>query len=277
MKYFIILLIFAIFLGGCSSLPFQVPEIQIPGVANTHEQPVAAETPVPEPTSPAQPTIAPTEISQPKIDPASAVQIFLDGQKEGIPYALTSNLLSSSLSSKVKDDNGLRGLMGSPESISEFKSGSPTFSGDLQKATLEVTMYSPQPTNLRFSLLVENGEWKIDEIVLLSGSAEYPVTPEGVVLNFLTSYQESPDRMSNYLTADRRASQPPGGAAAMLQIRGTLEGMVIQSAAVNPEPPSAVIKVLIRASGVDYPRTFLLARDAGGWGIDAIDVTNGQK
>jgi hypothetical protein len=271
LKNITFLIIFAFLASGCANLPFQLPGVASP----------ATQTPIPLPTATEirateVPTAAPsaTVLPSPKNDPVKALTIFLDGQKGGAPFALTSNLLSSSLASVVKDDSALKTMLGAPESIGEFKIGSPAFSNDLQSSILETTVYTPEPSNIRFSMVVENGEWKIAEIKVLTGAVDYPATPENVVLSFLAAYQEAPDRMSNYLTSTRRAAQPPGGAAAMLQISGGLEGMVIQSAAVNPEPASASIKVLIRAGGKDFPRTFLLTKDNTNWGIEAIEVTS---
>ena len=268
MKNITLLLVLAILISGCASLPFQIPGVTIPATATPVPQPAPVET-----GTPVTASLTPTAVARPKNDPVKAITIFLDGQKTGTPFALTSNLLSSTLAASVKDEAALSALLGKPESISEFKIGSPSYSSDLQKSTLEATVYMPEPSNLRFSMVVENGEWKVQEIKVLSGTDDYPTTPEGVVLSFLTSYQEAPDRMSNFLTSTRRSSQPPGGAGAMLQIGGALEGMVIQSAAVNPEPPSAAIKVLIRAGGKDYPRTFLLTKDNSNWGIEAIEIS----
>jgi hypothetical protein len=270
LKKILLSLLLIVLVTGCSNLPIQIPGITLPAT------PTSAPTPAAQPTAvevKVETIATPTSAPAPKNDPVKAVTIFVDSLKTGAPFALTSNLLSSSLAASVKDDAGLSALLGSPKSIGDFKIGSPSYSSDLQLSTLEATVYMPEPSNLRFSLLIENGEWKISEIKILTSSSDYPTTPEGVVLSFLTSYQEAPDRMSNFLTSTRRSSQPPGGASSMLQINGNLEGMVIQSAAVNPEPASASIKVMIRAGGKDYPRTFLLSKDDANWGIDAIEVT----
>ncbi len=70
----------------------------------------------------------------------------------------------------MKDDAGLTAILGSVGSLGEFKIGSPTISSDSLNSTLEGTIYMPQPSNIRFTLVVENGEWKIDEITILSDS-----------------------------------------------------------------------------------------------------------
>lgn len=263
---------------GCSSLPFQIPGISQPTLAATLSIPITV-TPQPaasEPTNAPKETstLAPTTPVLPKIDPEKTVSLFLEGQKTGAKFTLTSNLFSSAYAVKIKDDTGLEAILGKSDALGEFKVGSPTYAPDLQKASLEATIYKPEPTNMRFNLIMENGEWKIDEISSITTGGEYPANPENVVLSFLTAYQEAPDRMSGFLTATRRAQQPPGGAVGMLQISGNLEGMVVQSAAVSPEPPTASIVVIIRASGKDYLRKFFLTKEASIWGIEAIEVSN---
>jgi len=267
MKNVSFLILIMILFSGCTSLPFKLPGVSSPSTATPAPQPIVVET-----ETQVKLTSTPTSVPRPKNDPSKAITIFLDGQKAGTPFALTSNLLSSSLASSVKDDPALKVLLGSQAHISDFKISSPSYTQDLQKSSVEATVYMPQSSNLRFSMLIENGEWKIEEIKVLSGIDEYPTTPEGVVHSFLITYQEAPDRMSNFLTATRRSAQPPGGASSMLQISGSLEGLVIQSAAVNPEPPSAAIKVMIRAGGKDYSRNFLLTKENANWGIDAIEI-----
>jgi hypothetical protein len=271
-KSIVMFLIIAILATGCSYLPVQIPGLSqsTPTVGPTQAVATAEPTQTPQPEF----TITPTMPIQPKIDAEKTISLLLDGQKAGATFALTSNLLSAAYAAKIKDDAGLAAVFGTPESIGSYKIGSPSYSADMMKAILEGTIYLPEPGNVRFSMVIENNEWKVDEITLLSSTGDYPTTPEAVVLSFLTSYQEAPDRMSNFLIPSRRAQQPPGGAAAMLQISGNLEGMVVQSAAVNPEPPSASINVVIRAGGKDYVRRFLLTKDTSLWGIDAIETTS---
>jgi hypothetical protein len=272
-KISVLVLLLTILATGCAyvpNLPFQIPGLSQPSPTVAPVKPVVVEaTAIPVPAV----TLTPTMLVLPKIDPEKTVTLFLDGQKAGATFVLTSNLLSAGYANKLKDDAGLAAVFGSAASVGEYKIGTPTYSPDSLKSTVEGTIYMPQPSNVRFTLIVENGEWKIDEIALLSTAGDYPTTPEDVVLSFLTSYQEAPDRMSNFLVPSRRAQQPPGGSGAMLQINGSLEGMVVQSAAVNPEPPTASIVVIIRAGGKDYPRTFLLTKNGSNWGIDAIEIT----
>ncbi|NLF50013.1 MAG: hypothetical protein GX577_02645 [Leptolinea sp.] len=266
-------------LGGCANLPFQIPGVAVPTLAQVATlasdvvEVVATNTPVPqEPTA----TEVPSLPVQPKIQPEQTVTLFLDGLKSGASYNLTSNLFSADYASQIKDDAGLAGIFGTTEDLGEFKVGYPTISSDSMSSTLESTLYIPEPINVQFSLVLENGEWKINDIIVLSPIGEYPSNPEEVVLAFLAAYQEAPDRMSHFLVSSRRAQQPPGGATSMLQINGDLGGMVVQSAAVSPEPPTASIEVTILAGGKEYQRRFLLTIENSVWGIDAIEDLSGQ-
>jgi len=265
-------------LAGCAGLP-QIPSLAIPTAAVLATAIPNGATKAPAPAASAAtvteaaptPTAAPAMIVLPEIDPEKTVTLFLEGKKANADFALTSKLFSASYTAQVKDDAGLVNIFGKDAVINEYRVGFPALSADSMTASLEATVYLPQPSNVRFSLVLENKEWRIDSISILTKTGEYPTAPEGVVLSFLTSYQEAPDRMSSFLSTARRAQQPPGGATAMLQISGSLEGMVIQSAAVNPDPPTASIVVVIRAGGKDYPRKFVLTRDSTVWGIESIE------
>jgi len=283
-KLNIILLLLTLTLSGCAGLP-QIPSLAIPTAAvlataipngptkTLASAPAVTAATVTEVAS--TPTAAPAMIVLPEIDPEKTVTLFLEGKKANADFALTSKLFSANYAAQIKDDAGLVNIFGKEAVINEYRVGFPALSADSMTATLEATVYLPQPSNVRFSLVLENKEWRIDSINILTKTGEYPTAPEGVVLSFLTSYQEAPDRMSSFLSTARRAQQPPGGATAMLQISGNLEGMVIQSAAVNPDPPTASIVVVIRAGGKDYPRKFVLTRDSTVWGIESIDSIGG--
>ncbi len=289
-KLTIVLLLLIMTLSGCAGLP-QIPALAIPTAAvlatpipngptkspavesaapaNTTEQAVPTAT-----LPAAEPTISPAMPVMPEIDPEKTVSLFLEGKKANANFALASTLLSINYAAQIKDDAGLAAIFGADAIIGEYNLGFPSYSADALTSSLESTIYLPEPSNVRFNLVMENNEWKIDGITILTRADEYPTTPEGVILGFLASYQEAPDRMSGFLTSTRRGQQPPGGSTAMLQITGNFEGMVIQSAAVNPEPPSASIIVVIQAGGKNYLRKFILTRDAAGWGIDSIEAVN---
>lgn len=277
-------------LSGCAGLP-QIPALAIPTAAvlatpipnGPTKTPAAEAAPsanapvVAAPTTAApavEPTISPVMPVMPDIDPEKTVSLFLEGKKANANFALASTLLSINYAAQIKDDAGLAAIFGAEAVIGEYNLGFPSYSADALTSSLESTIYLPEPSNVRFNLVMENNEWKIDGITILTQAGEYPSTPEGVILSFLASYQEAPDRMSGFLTSTRRGQQPPGGSTAMLQITGNFEGMVIQSAAVNPEPPSASIVVVIQAGGKNYLRKFILTRDAAGWGIDSIEAVN---
>jgi hypothetical protein len=279
-RLIIIPVLLTLTLSGCAAIP-QIPSLAIPTAAvlataipNGPTKTPAAAVP-PTTSAPAAATSAATAAPAmqvlPAIDPEKTVSLFLEGEKAKANFALASKLFSANLIAQVKDDAGLAAILGKDSVISEYKVGFPSYSADALSASLESSVYLPQPSNIRFNLVLENNEWKIDGLTILTKSGEYPTAPEGVVLAFLASYQEAPDRMSGFLTAARRAQQPPGGSTAMLQISGNFEGMVVQSAAVNPDPPTASIIVMIQAGGKDYLRKFILSRDVAGWGIDSIE------
>lgn len=290
MKKLNLLLLLTLCLSGCAGLP-QVPNLTIPtaavlataipnGPAQATVQPAApAAQPAAEQPAAVQPAAAqqpaPTMLVLPVVDPEKTVSLFLEGEKAKANFSLASKLFSANYAAQIKDDAGLAGIFGKDAAVIEYKVGFSAYSADYQTASLESTIYMPQPSNVRFTLVLENTEWKIDSITILTKSGDYPAAPEGVVLGFLTAYQEAPDRMSGFLTSQRRAQQPPGGSTAMLNISGDFQGLVIQSAAVNPDPPTASIIVLIQAGGKDYQRKFVLTKDATVWGIDTIESVNG--
>lgn len=98
----------------------------------------------------------------------------------------------------------------------------------------------------------------------------YPADPEGVVAAFLTAYQDNPQDMQSYLSSGRLADLPEGGVNAFLGITGQLDGFAIQSAAVSPNPPAAVIAVGMVVDGSETSRYFYLAFDYSHWVIDDI-------
>ena len=99
---------------------------------------------------------------------------------------------------------------------------------------------------------------------------DYPTEPEAVVSAFLTAYQDNPQDMETYLTGGRLADMPEGGVNAFLGISGQLDGFAIQSAAVSPNPPTAVIVVGMIVDGSETSRYFYLVFDYSRWVIDDI-------
>lgn len=106
----------------------------------------------------------------------------------------------------------------------------------------------------------------------LERGADYPDTPEGVVLAFLNAYQEDPEQMSRYLSRAWLGLLPESGGASLLEIDGDLEGFAIQSAAVSLEPPGAVIVTGIQAGGVETLRRFTLGKEDGYWVVLSIET-----
>lgn len=98
----------------------------------------------------------------------------------------------------------------------------------------------------------------------------YPDTPDGVVEAFLEAYPDDETLMLRCLSKARRAALPPGGAGELLRVQGDLEGFVIQSATVQPNPPQAVVTAAIQAGGDEVQRTFTLIREQQGWVIEGI-------
>lgn len=99
----------------------------------------------------------------------------------------------------------------------------------------------------------------------------YPKAPEGVVRMFLTAYTLDTEQMKTYLSANRLANLPDGGPLAMLKLNGTMEGFVIESAAVSPGTSAAQVVVRVRSGGGEETRTFKLVLDGQKWAIDAIE------
>jgi len=101
-------------------------------------------------------------------------------------------------------------------------------------------------------------------------------SPEAAVTAFLVAYQENPDGMADYLTSATKTALADGNAATLLGFGdGALEGFAIQAAAVNPDPPAAMVEVAIRAGGVDALRRFHLTKENDSWVIDSIEIPEG--
>lgn len=217
-----------------------------------------------------QPAPAPDagEARQTVVDFLTAVQLDANS-------SLALQLLTMELQMRAAQSEGLQAaLLKTTESIPSFEVSAAGISHNGAQAEVEATLYLEYPLNIAFTLIAVDGFWKIGEIRPLATGEEYPGQPEGVVQAFLIAYQERPDQMSGYLTAARRANQPPGGSVGMLRILGPLEGVMIQSVVVNPDPPTAAIQALIKSGGVESRRQFILIRDGGLWGIDEIQTVD---
>lgn len=104
------------------------------------------------------------------------------------------------------------------------------------------------------------------------GGNVYPQTPEMVVNAFLSAYQDNPAEMSAFLSAARLLAMPEGGVNTLLGITGKLESFAIQSAAVNPNPPEALLEVGLMADGSEMIRRFHLLSEDERWVIDGIEA-----
>ncbi len=94
---------------------------------------------------------------------------------------------------------------------------------------------------------------------------EYPGSPEGVVQAYLASYSDQPGQMDSYLSQGQA-----GDSASLLGFEGSLEGFVIDAAAVNPDPPAAVVSAAVKVGGAEIRRTFTLGQENGQWKIELI-------
>jgi len=103
--------------------------------------------------------------------------------------------------------------------------------------------------------------------------AMYPEDAEGVVIAFLTAYQSDQEGMDKYLSKAMRKKVPEGGPGMLIQLRDILEGYAVTSAAVNQDPPAAVITVAVKVAGIaDSSRKFTLSQEDGKWVINGIEV-----
>ena len=103
--------------------------------------------------------------------------------------------------------------------------------------------------------------------------AMYPEDAEGVVIAFLTAYQSDQEGMDKYLSKAMRKKVPEGGPGMLIQLRDILEGYAVTSAAVNQDPPAAVITVAVKVAGTaDSSRKFTLSQEDGKWVINGIEV-----
>lgn len=200
-----------------------------------------------------------------------AVTDFLAALQADASGASAQVYLSPNLQSQVNAGTSAASLIGMQDGIPAYELSAVTFAPDAASATVDTSLLYTQPVTLRFGLVKSDAGWKIDAITRLEGDAGYPTTPELVVQTFLTAYQEAPDQMNQFLASARLQQLPPGGAVGMLNISGSLEGSMIDSAAVNPDPPMATISVTMRVGGSDVTRVFSLIKEDGRWKITNIE------
>jgi hypothetical protein len=256
--------------SGCGLLPFPSPNI--PSTPSVQPAEESLPTPIEETEGVNQ--AAPEAPPAPNANDArQTVQNFLTAVQLDANSSLATQLLSPLLQAEAAQGEGLQTtLLKTAETIPSFEVSAARLNQDGQAADVEATLFLQKPVNMGFTLLSMDGMWKINEIKVITTAGDYPTTPEEVVQTFLIAYQERPDDMSNYLTATRRGNLPPGGSVGMLQILGSLEGVLVKSAVVNPDPPIAVIVAIIKSGGIDSQRQFILNRENDRWGIDEIQT-----
>jgi hypothetical protein len=228
---------------------------------------------VPEKTMPTQNTKGTQPASLPKLETQArdVVSAFFTALQNDPTGKLATGFFGPKLQQVVSGGKPVNQLLGVQSTLPKYQLAAVSFSPDASLASVDVTLMYQKPANYRIGLVRAGETWKIDSILSLEGSAYYPATPEQVVQTFLQSYQEAPSQMEQYLSAKRLTMLPPGGAVGMLNINGSMEGMMIQSAAVNPDPPSATLSVAIRVGGKDVMRVFSLSKEKDQWKIDNID------
>lgn len=201
----------------------------------------------------------------------NAVTGFLSALQNDPTAAGAQTFLSPTLQQQVSAGTSPATLGGLQGTVPAFELSAVTFAPDAGRAFVDASLLYAEPLNTRFELVKTGDGWKIDSITSQQGDAGYPSSPEMVVQIFLTAYQEAPDQMNQFLSASRLEQLPPGGAVGMLNINGSLEGSMIDSAAVNPDPPMAAITVSMRVGGEDVTRVFSLIKEGGRWKITNIE------
>lgn len=122
-----------------------------------------------------------------------------------------------------------------------------------------------QPTPSSLPAAQVSPEAEVTEV-----SSEYPDTAEGVVSAFLDAYSQDNESMLEFLSPFALASLPEAGPAALLNFDGHLQGFFIQSATVVPEPPAALVEVIVDVDGKTGAREFQLSQSVGRWVIDTV-------
>lgn len=205
-----------------------------------------------------------------EVQARDVVSAFLTSLKNDPSGKQSTGFLSQKLLDQVNAGKTIDQLLGGQGMIPAYQLSAVSFSPDTSMASIDASLMYQKPANYRFGLVRSGDTWKVDSILNMDSGDAYPPTPEGVVENFLQSYQEAPNQMEQYISPATLAQPQPGGAVGMLNINGSLEGMMIESAVVNPNPPSAVVTVAMRVGGKDVTRTFLLSKNNEQWKIDSI-------
>jgi hypothetical protein len=110
-------------------------------------------------------------------------------------------------------------------------------------------------------------------LIPLQIPTEYPQSPEAVVQAFMAAYQADPVMMPLYLSSGIRHALPEGGIIELLGFDGVLEGFSLESAAVQLDPPFALIGVQVQVSGEVSYRGFNLSHEQDRWVIDSISFS----
>jgi len=112
----------------------------------------------------------------------------------------------------------------------------------------------------------------VPTITPASSSAPFsPITAEEVVYAFLTSYEDNPDAMIPFLSKRLQETLPAGGVLTLLDIQGTIEGLVFTSGTSSDSPNEAIVEAVLQVNGAETVRIFYLERELQRWVIRAIE------
>lgn len=131
--------------------------------------------------------------------------------------------------------------------------------------------YRAEQATIRAVPVTVEPEWNATVEPPPDAPANYPDTPERVVLEFLAASQEDPRLMVQYLSPERQRGLDAEGPLRLLDINTPIEGFSVDSAAVSPDPPAAIVVVEIQAGGEVLRRAFYLLKLNNFWFIDRIE------
>jgi hypothetical protein len=96
------------------------------------------------------------------------------------------------------------------------------------------------------------------------------VTPEDVVYSFLSAQADGSDEASLYLTETLRESLPEGGVEVLLNLGGSMQGLVFQAGSGSGDDSTAAVEAHIKVNQQEAVRVFTLVRRDGAWQISGI-------
>lgn len=269
MRWIMVLTVFALVLAACGGAAPAAP------AESGGQKATEVATPPPPPAPDQAQAGSAANVPDPKQAVNKVMQDYLTAMQGDLGGQAAQGLLTKSMQDKVTAGASMASLLGVQNAYSSFELSDITFSPEGKQAIVEATLnYAESPARRRFVLVSTEDVWKIQmiEAVDAQSQAQYPDKPEDVVQQFLAAYQQAPDQMKRYVSAEMLTKISEGGMADVLQLNGPVEGYIIQSASVSNDPPQAAVTVNLRAGGVDSTRIFFLAAPNGQWQIDALQT-----